>query len=462
MDRSYMLNSYASENEENLSQKEDASTLLDKLEFRMKGTKSIEELKKEVSIFLEQNTVPTDIKEEIERTISEFNDNADVYTVSNRLENILSSYLETSENNYKQSNDTLYEVKEELVSSSLKDLEDIGITTTGNPDEIIDKIETESDVIKLKENIETTVDYFNQRNDAIHSDEPVSIELSTSDINDSLENAGTNSVLETSLEEQEHALTTSVTNIEVTDEGSVVVNGDSKNQESINFTAMMTAALVTSNSDFGIEEPLDMKFIKNPDQDSTYKAIYGNFPLINHPENKLDPILVDKIQTIAKNYNPNVSYTDLLTTLSPEVSTSLNIIHNHVLNEQGAFQMALKNGDNQHEIMFAMDENFSNISSSFRESGAMVSSDAMENDIVRVNNTVEGEQLMILNTTLESLNQKKKEKLQAELLQNTYQKKLIYENTNQEAANTFNIFLITLVSTEVIILLIGLLVMFIQ
>lgn len=460
MDRSYILDSYVSENQENLTEMSDARELLDNFEFRTNGSKSIEELKREVSIFYEQNNLPSEVKDEMDRIISEFGDDTDVYTASNRLENVLSDYLDSKENEFNKSNDTVFEIKEEVVETVKKDLEDIGITMTGDNDNLIDKIESEKDVVKLKENVDTAVDYFNQRNQVIDQDNSINIELSTDDIGNSLDKSGTDTVLETVLEEQEQSLEAYTTNVDALDDGSVVVHGDSENTESLNFTAMMTAALVANNSDFGISEHLDMKFIKNNLDSSTYKVIYGNFPIANHPENKLDPVIIDKIQQLAKNYNPSFSYMQLLSDLSPELSTALTIINNHILNEQGAFQMAIKNGGERHEVVFAMDENYSVISESFRESGAMVSSDMMENDIVRVNNTTEGEQLMILNATLENLDQKRIDKAQSEILQNVYQKKKVFEQSINESANTFNIFLMTIVGFEVVILLIGFFFMF--
>ena len=460
MDRSYILDSYVSENQENLTEMSDARELLDNFEFRTNGSKSIEELKREVSIFYEQNNLPSEVKDEMDRIISEFGDDTDVYTASNRLENVLSDYLDSKENEFNKSNDTVFEIKEEVVETVKKDLEDIGITMTGDNDNLIDRIESEKDVVKLKENVDTAVDYFNQRNQVIDQDNSINIELSTDDIGNSLDKSGTDTVLETVLEEQEQSLEAYTTNVDALDDGSVVVHGDSENTESLNFTAMMTAALVANNSDFGISEHLDMKFIKNNLDSSTYKVIYGNFPIANHPENKLDPVIIDKIQQLAKNYNPSFSYMQLLSDLSPELSTALTIINNHILNEQGAFQMAIKNGGERHEVVFAMDENYSVISESFRESGAMVSSDMMENDIVRVNNTTEGEQLMILNATLENLDQKRIDKAQSEILQNVYQKKKVFEQSINESANTFNIFLMTIVGFEVVILLIGFFFMF--
>ena len=461
MDRSYILDSYINENEENKARTLEATELLDNFEFRIRGSKTLSEIKKEMDIFYEQNNIPSEVKDEMDQIINEFNDTTDVYTACNRLENVLSTYLDSKEKEFQKSDETVYEIKEEVVETAIKDLEEVGITTKGDTDNLIDKIESEADVIKLQENVETTVEYFNDRNNAIGEENPVNIELSTTNIEETLEKAGSDTMLETSLEEQQSTLdTAAVTNVEALDDGSISIQGDGRNNESLNFTAMMTVALLGANSDFGINESLDMKLIKGDADISSYKVIYGNFPLANHPENKLDPVIVDRIQRLAKNYNPNYSYMNLLSQTLPEVSTSLAIINNHILNEPGKFQMAVRNNDGKSDIVFAMDENYSVISESFRESGAMLSSDAAENSIVKVNNTTAGEKLMLLTATLENLDAKKQLKAESNMLENSYQKKKVYEPPINENANTFNIFLMTIVAFEVAIMLIGFFVIF--
>ena len=163
---------------------------------------------------------------------------------------------------------------------------------------------------------------------------------------------------------------------------------------------------------------------------------------------------IAKIEKLAKNYNHNVNYLEVLKANSTELSLALSIINDHVLNENGAFKMAIKNGGNVHEMAFLMDENYADVSTAFLESGAMVSNDAMENTIVRVNNTTEGEQLVILNSTLENLNQKELTQNQNDL-EKQYQKQLLYPNNINQSANIYNTLLVVIAIAEVIILTFG-------
>lgn len=455
MDRSYMLNSYINENEGNLVEKENAEDYLENLKFRINGSKSIEEVKKEVSIFLENNNVPTQIRDDLIKICDSFNENTDLYQVEKYLEEYLSKNLEQKEKDYQNSNDTVNEIKMDLIEDVRKNLEEVGITTIGNNENVIDQIQSEDDVYKLKNNVENATDYFYQRNNAIGEDNAPTLEIPVEVMNDAINNPNYETILETAKEEQGNSLSTeSFNGVEAKEDGSVEISGDANLADSMNFAAMMTTMLVTTNNNLSLDTNLDMKFIKNQEDKSNFKIIYGDFPLQNHPENKLDPIIIAKIQEQAKQYNPNVNYFDVLNSTSIELSTALMIINNHVLKENGDFKMAIKNGGVNHEIAFSMDENYADISTAFLESGAMVSHDSMENNIVRVNNSTPGEQLMILNATLENLNQRELEQNNM-ALQNQYQKQLVYPNNMNEAANVNKIFLIVIAIAEILLLAFG-------
>lgn len=453
MDKAYMLDDYISDQDKNLIEKEEADTNLDKLEFRIHGSKTIEEIKKEVSIFLEKNDVPFEVEEGLKKICSEFNENTDIYHASLYLENFMKQYLENKEKNYQESNDTILEIKEDLVDGIKKDLDDVGISISGSKDLLIDSIQSEADVYKLKDNVERTTDYFEERKDFLIDENKTLVELPSEEIAEVLENPTDETLLNNVLEQQEVKINNDP-QVEVNNDGSVVVHGDAENTESMNFAAMMTTALVASSNDYGFDQNLDMKFIKDPEKDATFKIIYADFPL--QPNNTVDPMISSKVGELVNNYQSQVSYMELLGTKSPELMTALTLIREQVLNEKGAFQMAVKNNSDRHEMRFAVDENYAHVYTAFSESGAMVTHDAMENGIIRVIDTMPGEQLLVLSTTLDSLRQRKKEVEENELaLQNQYQKQLIYSEENSEAANVHKTFLIVALVTEMLLLLIG-------
>lgn len=461
MDRAYMLDSYIKDQDENLKDMEEANSNLNKLEFRINGSKTVDEIKKQVDIYLEKNDVPLEIEEGLKKICSEFNENTDVYQATVYLEDFMKKNLADKEKEHQESSDTVLEIKEEVIENVNKKLDDVGITITGSNDTLVESIQEEADVYKLKDNVERTTEYFEERKEMIPDENKTLVELEVEEITQVLEEPHDETLLNNILVQEEQLNDNNIDQqVEVKDDGSVVIEGDAENNESMNFAAMMTTALVVDGigtDDFGVEQKLDMKFIKDQEHDSNFKIIYGDFPLQQQPNNTIDPMFATKIAELTNNYQSQVSYMELLGTKSPEIKTALTLIQEQVLNEKGAFQMAIKNGGNHHEMIFAVDENYNNISSSFSESGAMVSNDIMENSIIRVNDTTPGEQLLILSTTLESLRQKKKEEVEnLKVAENVYQKKLDYPNTiNNEAANVNRIFLIVVLVTEILLLLIG-------
>lgn len=454
MDRSYMLNSYVSENEQNYKNVENANSYLNNFNLRIKGSQSISEIKYEVDMFLIKNNVPAEIKDGLLDICSKLNQNTSVYKAQEYLEEFLTKYLNEKEQEYEKSNDTVNEIKEELVNSVIKDLENVGIEVTGDKEELMENINSEADVYRLKENIDTATEYYQSRNEVINNDNSPTLELDVNQINSALDKPGNEAVLETTLQTEEQTLeTVSPTQTEISDDGTLVLQGDALNVDSMNYALLMTAMLVASDTNqIGINSNFDMKFIKKEEDTSKFKIIYGDFP-INKERANIDPLLVSKISELSNSYKSNIDYSQLLQQKSPELLTSFMIIYNHILNNKGSFQMAIKNSGKIHEIVFAMDENYSNVSESFLESGAMVSNDTMENNIVRVNSSTPGEQLMLLNATLENLNQRKLEQTQIDLgLQNVYQKKLEYPQNLNEAANVNGTFLTIIAIAEIILL----------
>ena len=122
MDRSYMLNSYMEENENNLNEQQHAEQLKDKLEFRINGSKTIDEIKKQVSIFLEKNNVPPKIEEDLIKICDTFNESTDVYVAEKYIEDYIQNYLEEKDKEYNKSNETVTEIKQEVVDEAKKSL----------------------------------------------------------------------------------------------------------------------------------------------------------------------------------------------------------------------------------------------------------------------------------------------------------------------------------------------------
>lgn len=437
MDRSYILNSYIEENDNNLKEKEQAEETKDKLEFRINGSKTIDEIKKQVSIFLEKNTVPVKVEDDLIKICDTFNENTDIYFAEKYIEDYIQKYLEEKDKNYNKSNETVTEIKQEVVDNAKRSLEEFGITMTGDTDSVLDSIQDERDVFKIKENIETTTNYFNNFND-----DSSTLEVPVNAIENSINNPTTDTILDQTLQNN------NINQITINEDSSIEINGD-VNNDSMNFTAMMTDILVTTNNDNNFDAGLDMKFIKENTETDKFKVVYGNFPL-DKPENKLNQDTLYVIQKIANTYNPSVNYFKLLESDSIELATSLKIIKHNILNKEGSFKMAVKTDDLSQDIMFAISPEYYEVSNAFYESGANVIHNEKVS-IIKVNNNSLGEKLTILTTTLENLEQKNLEK-NVPVKQNQYQKRLIFP-TNNQAANVHNIFLAVVACVEVLLLI---------
>lgn len=438
MDRSYMLNSYMEENENNLNEQQQAQELKDKLEFRINGSKTIDEIKKQVSIFLEKNNVPPKIEEDLIKICDTFNESTDVYVAEKYIEDYIQNYLEEKDKEYNKSNETVTEIKQEVVDEAKKSLEEVGITMTGDTDSVLDSIQSERDVFKIKENVEVTTNYFANNT----NENSPTMEIPVITIEESINNPTTDTILEETIQNN------NVNEIVINEDTSIEINGDVKD-DSINFAAMMTDVLVTTNNDNGFDARLDMKFVKENENDSKFKIIYGNFP-INEPGNKLNPETIYVIRKISESYDPSVDYFKLLESDSIELATSLKIIENNILNQKGSFKMAVKTDGLSQDIIFAMSPEYYEVSNAFSESGATVVNNGNES-VVKVNNNTIGEKIVILTTTLENLDKKNLEKTEP-VKENNYQKKLVLPDINQ-AANAHNIFLAVTACAEVLLLI---------
>ena len=234
---------------------------------------------------------------------------------------------------------------------------------------------------------------------------------------------------------------------EVNNDGTVQVNGNFNDKNSMNFAIMMTMSLLVAN-DSKIKPNLDMKFIKNDDKDK-FKIIYGNFPIINHPDNRLSSELVSNITKLSNTYKSQVNYMNLLEKTSPEIKEAMVIIYNYVLNREGSFQMAIRDNGKKHDMAFGMDDNYSDIIDAFNINGAYVSYDSNERAIITVNETLPGNQLLILNTTHETLGVNLEEEFNTSLVSdNQYVKKM----DKTEAANVNFVVLIILAIVETLII----------
>ena len=455
MDRSYMINEYINDSDKSFGEVQESSQYLDGLKSRIHDCKRLTEIMVEVSKFIDKYNVTGEIKDGLLKICNEFDEKTDVYTAKHRLEEFLAKNLEEKEVDYNNKEAIVTDIKTDVIEDAKDRLESVGIDLVGDNEKIINDIDDVTDVYRIKNNVENVENYFYDRNKAIGDDNPTTVEVSLDKISDVVESSNDDIILNEALNTEEKALESENPSLfEANSDGTVQINGDSHIPDSMNFAAMMTSALMVQN-DIHVPSDLDMKFMKEKSNKDSFKIIYGKFPLTNHPENKLDPVIVSKISELADSYNSGNDYMQLLGTTSPELKEALSIINNHVLNEAGAFQMAVKTEDNMHNMAFRMDESYHDVLSAFNNNGAYVSYDASEHGIATVNETVPGNQLLILSSTNEELNKEKNIEMKPEL-NNVYQ--YVKKNENKEAANVSYTFLKVIIVAE--IMLVGMYLMF--
>lgn len=447
MDRSYMINDYISDNENSLQERNQAQEYLDGLRFRISDTKTLTELMIEVSTFLEKYNVSDEVKDGITRICNEFDENIDALTARSRLEDYLTNYLIDKENEYQKTNQVVHDIKTDVINDSKEKLESVGINLTGDVEESIENINDYDDVNRIKNNVDKTYDYFYERNKAL--DVNNNIDVSMSNIDEIVESPKDDIFLVDALENEKSTFEAENPSLfQTNSDGTVQVNGDYTNSDSMNFAVMMTMSLLVFNNN-KIDTNLDMKFIKDKNDKNEFKIIYGNFPLADHPENKLDASLISRISKLAQSYKSNVDYMDILGQTSPEIKEAMGIVYNHVLNREGAFQMAIRDHGKNHDMAFGMDDNYNDILDAFNNNGAYVSYDSNENGIVTVNETIPGNQLLILNSTNESLSVNLENNINPELVNaRQYVKKL---DSNEAAKANYTV-LIILCIIEILLL----------
>lgn len=450
MDRSSMLNSYVADNEFNQKSLDAANNDLSALEFRIRGSKTVAEIKNEVDIFLERNNVPEEVKDNLLRICDNFSENTTVYQAMSYLEDFMSRHVSEKEKDFTKSDDTVSDIKEEVITDAMKSLDDIGITLVGaDTTDMAEKIKDEDDVYKIKNNVERTTEHFNSQKDLSPNNDN-QIEIDSNIIEEVIETPGDETLLESATSEQEDTTievetTDNSSKIEVLPDGTIIYSGDKNTDNSMNFVAMVTSALVVDNE-------LDMNLSKMANESSTYRVAFGNF----YPKqdgNHQHTIIAGEVKNLVSSYNPSTSYKDILMQKSPELMMSLNIVDEEVLGKTGLFQMNVDNKNGNYGFSFILDENYSDLTQAFSEGGAMVTNDAAENSVVMLNNTTPGDNLFALNITASSIHDLRQ---QIKNLQNVnaYQKQLKYDpKMNESALANPNFFMIVLIANLIMLTL---------
>ena len=403
MDRQGLINDYANYNTQSKEKYETNLSYLEGLQYRLNGCTTINEIKEELYKFLDNNQIQGQIRDDLTKIAKDFDEGTDVYNAQRYLENYLNELVEKNKKELDRSQDDLNEIKQDVIDDAVRDLGEVGVKLVGDPEKVFEDIQDLKDVEKIKDNVDEVKE---QLKEEVKANEGQEIEIDVEKLGDAVNQAGD----QTLMNEVEANQVEVDANSPIQDrgDGTIEIMGDATNEQSMNFMAMMTAALVTTDvgNDLSMNLDLDMRMMKDVSDIYKYKAIFGNFPVSKMTDDKkLSPEVIADIQKLGETYNPGRDYVADLRKTSPEIGEALELIDNNLLNQKGGFQFLLKNGGKEHEMMFALDEHYNNVSDAFQNNGAMVSNDVKENNIIRLPNSTPGDQLFTLQNTNAELKQ---------------------------------------------------------
>lgn len=170
-------------------------------------------------------------------------------------------------------------------------------------------------------------------------------------------------------------------------------------KDAINFTAMLALVLIANNK----QDKVDMKLWKDNIEKNKFYVSFGCF---SKNENLDDVAFNNRIKELIREYKSDISYFELLEKISPEVVDTLKIFDENVMEQEGMFKLAIKNNGERIDIKFGMDKNFSEIRNIFNEKGALTNKEN-DIDVVLIDGYNYSNQCLILNSTLNSLREKK-------------------------------------------------------
>jgi len=458
MDRSYMINEYVNDNEISQTEMENTENYLDGLRFRINGSKSVAEVMREVSKFLDNNQdLPSELHDGILDIVNGFDENTDTYTAINRLDQYLDKNLDEKKADFTKTNDTLMDVKQELIDESKRRLDEAGIEFTGDTktqEQVLESINTRDDIDRIINNVNRADDYVYERNkdnETNQIEQDFKSEVSMDVTEQIVDSPKDDIILNEALANQEVKGNNSLLNEK--DDGSLEIKGDILLPDTVNFTNMMVAMIVASSM------KLDMKFIKEKEDINNFRVLLANFPVANRPDNRLDSNTIEKINQIASGYNSYADYSDVLNTLSPELAILMKIVNENVMGQKGAFQFAVNNDGDKHNIAVAMDENYEHLRETFLDNGVTMLDSIPDSKRMIIPDTIPGDQLATLSNIDDALIEEMQKNANPQMMLKLGEMPT-NNQTNSEAANANLTFLIIAAIAEV--LLVGFYIFFLR
>lgn len=404
-ERASMLNDYVSASAKNKESLNVAVDYLSQLGLAIHGVRTVSQVKYQIAEFINTYGVPQEILDILVSACQELDSGSSVYEACSYIVELMQKMVEARKNESMKSAKELQEIQKNVTDYFEDQLNEVGVKIRGDDGQLEEKIQSEEDVIRLKENIDCAVAYLKERQQVVEENNK-EISLSTDQVVESLEESGNETVLETVLEEEESLLSQKKNqNVEIDQDGFIVVHASSQREESIDFVKMMAIGLMTKNTDSILSNTdFGMLIVKDEYSKSDFSIKFGNFSNQMGQNFFSDPQIMGKVSELVNSFQTHVDYSSLLATASPEIALLFQLFETHVLNKEGMAQIAVQNNVGNLNVSFGLSEKHQDFAEALKTNGALFTETPGGFYVCNVNETMPGNTITILDSTNETMN----------------------------------------------------------
>lgn len=451
------INSYKLEQDNLEKQADIANTDLTKLEERLKGVSSVDELKHEVDVFLEKNDVPTDVEAELKRRTDNFTENTGVLYARSVLEEYLEKEASQKETELEKNKEEMLDKITDEISPAAKELEFLGIDPLDSfkiAEEAVKNNIDDTGLNKIIDNIDFASNSLRERINIYGEMQPNTI-ITEEQIASTMNNSGVETLNDTIVEQETNNYNDMVNDnmIYFAENGSIIIQGDFNVDPQMNFISKVVNDLVVENNDYN----LDMSLFKTSLQTDSY-SVSLKPESYNFSDSEI-VALRQKICSVVNGYNKNIdTYNDTLAINSPQLASAISLMALSLKEQNGEFRFDYRNSDQSMDFM--MNINYYDLANSFAANGAVLEEVSGENFRVSLSSLDKQQQFEVLNNTYRDQVKLQKEKSKEKELEqeNSMQKK--YGEIKYNSANVSGSVLIMVVLAEIIALTAGAFIIF--
>lgn len=451
------INSYKLEQDNLEKQADIANTDLTKLEERLKGVSSVDELKHEVDVFLEKNDVPTDVETELKRRTDNFTENTGVLYARSVLEEYLEKEASQKETELEKNKEEMLDKIADEISPAAKELEFLGIDPLDSfkiAEEAVKNNIDDTGLNKIIDNIDFASNSLRERFNIYGEMQPNTI-ITEEQIASTMDNSGVETLNDTIVEQETNNYNDMVNDnmIYFAGDGSIIIQGDFNVDPQMNFISKVVNDLVVENNDYN----LDMSLFKTSLQTDTY-SVSLKPESYNFSDSEI-VALRQKICSVVNGYNKNIdTYNDTLAINSPQLASAISLMALSLKEQNGEFRFDYRNSDQSMDFMMSI--NYYDLVNSFSANGAVLEEVSGENFRVHLSSLDKQQQFEVLNNTYRDQVKLEKEKSKEKELEqeNSMQKK--YGEIKYNSANVSGSVLIMVVLAEILALTAGAFIIF--